>query len=125
MTSPVGRHDDVFEIAAVTIAQLRCQWKRNGFFCLNFSVGTYVLSYFSNAVIILMDGIIRQFIIDPQTNEDGNGHTGGQTNNIDEGVGLVLYEVAKGDFDMVSEHDGEYITGWALYYQKDADQLYY
>ncbi len=51
-----------------------------------------------NAVCIQMKSIIAQLILNMEDYEQTAGHTNGQTGYVDERIGLVFLDVAKGDF---------------------------
>ena len=57
-----------------------------------------------NAAVVDVVVVVGEFVGDPQTDDEGDGHTGGKTGDIDERGGPVLHEIAPGDADIVFEH---------------------
>jgi hypothetical protein len=49
-----------------------------------------------------MKRIETKLIGDQGKDQDGAGDAGGQADNIDKGVGLVLPKIAPGDFDVIA-----------------------
>jgi len=45
-----------------------------------------------------------EFPRDPDTDDEGDGHPGGEADNIDEGVDAVLAKLAEGDDEIIFEH---------------------
>jgi len=97
-------HDDIFEIAVG--AKLLGQGHglgRDGIYPFGV-VG--VGGDLSDGVVVGMVFIIRQLVMDPQTNEDGDGHAYGETADVDECGGPVAGEGTKGDGEIIFEHGG-------------------
>src|SRR5579859_3380305 len=57
--------------------------------------------------------VVGEFVADPEEDEDGGGHAGGEAGDVD-GVGRALFpHVAEGGFEMVGEHVGWLCTLWS------------
>ena len=57
-----------------------------------------------DAVLFGMPGVEGHFVVHPEEDKDGRGHTNGEAENVDEGEGLVAPEIAQGDEEVISEH---------------------
>jgi hypothetical protein len=66
-----------------------------------------VLPHLSDAVVVLMIPVIREFIPYPQADENGYGHAGCQAGNVDERIAFLFDQIAKGDFEVILEHGEE------------------
>lgn len=58
--------------------------------------------------VALVEG---DFIPDPEANEDGDGHSGGETRDIDGGGSLVRAQAAPGSFEIVFQHINPVLIG--------------
>jgi len=49
--------------------------------------------------------VVAQLILDKQNDKKAAGHTDGQAGNVNERVGFVFLDVAKGDFQVILDHN--------------------
>jgi hypothetical protein len=52
-----------------------------------------------------MKPVIASFMDHKKPNENAAGYSNGQTNDVNGGVSLVLFDVAESDFQMIFKHD--------------------
>ena len=57
-----------------------------------------------DAAMVAMVVVKGEFVGDPQADEQGDGHTGGEAGDIDKRIRLVSLQVTYGDGKKVSEH---------------------
>ena len=66
--------------------------------CAEFAIETLRLHHLCDAVIIFKLTVVRNFIPDPETDQQGHGHTDRKPGDIDKGKNFVPGEIAHGDF---------------------------
>src|SRR6185503_9677450 len=88
------------------IALTQCVAHRKGFAVpgLRVIVQPLVLHHLCDAVMVGKAFIIRHFIPYPQPDEHGDGHTDGETPDVDRGSNPVPDKVAQCGFDVVFKH---------------------
>ncbi len=59
-------------------------------------------------VLVAMVFIKGQFVPDPETDEEGHGHTHGQAKDIYKGIDPIFSKVATGDPDIAAQHADEF-----------------
>ena len=57
-----------------------------------------------NTTVVPVIMVKGQLVSDPQANDDGDGHAGGQAGYIDRRIPFVLQQVAPGKAEIIFEH---------------------
>lgn len=52
-----------------------------------------------------MEGIVSQLVVREHINENARRQADAQAKNVDEGIELVLHQIAQRDFEVVFEHN--------------------
>jgi hypothetical protein len=55
--------------------------------------------------------IEADFVGDPEADQQGDGHAGAKPNDINDGIDLILRQVAPGDEEIIFEHGFYFICG--------------
>ena len=98
------RHHYMLEIVAVLFADLKFQRPGNGAAGPRIAVEGLALVELGDPVPVFEMGVVGELVVHPEADQQGHGHAGGQPQDVDGGIDLVLPEVAPGDFKVVLKH---------------------
>jgi hypothetical protein len=48
--------------------------------------------------------VVAQFILNMEKDQQGTGHSESQSGDVDKGISLVLFHVAEGDLEIITDH---------------------
>ena len=99
-----GRSDHIFEVAAIVLPQdvsLRNRQSRKG---VDTAIHCRFAKGLGDPVVMGVALVEGDFVPDPQADEDGDGHAGGEASDIDSGGSLVRAQAAPRSFEIVFQH---------------------
>jgi hypothetical protein len=77
-------------------ADLKAYWERHGIIGELFSVVRLILLQPGDPIVMPVVFVEGQLIIDPESDQQGDGHSHGQSGDIDEGAYFAFAQVAQG-----------------------------
>jgi hypothetical protein len=87
----------VFEIAAICFSQFGIEGDGDGNTRRHITIESLVYHDLGDTIVVLMIFIKRKFIPYPQSDQHGNGHTDGQSCDIDKGMHFAFAQIAESD----------------------------
>ena len=80
----------MLEIVHIAFSQGFLQRTWNSGPCARFTIECLRLEHLRYLVLMGKVIVMAQLVVDPQTNNQGNGHPNGQSAHVDDGVTLIL-----------------------------------
>ena len=71
---------------------------------LALGLAVLVLHDFRDAVTVGINMVPGEFPLDPDPDDERNGHPGGEADNIDKGIDAILAQLPEGEEEIVFEH---------------------